>query len=670
MKSLKTRLITIFTAVIFVLTVVLGFIVVNRVGKNLTDDYYDDLQNFAVEKANYIRSKIDSEIFYIEAIAQDDKIINKDISWEKKADYFEKEAKRAGYMYYSYADKNGNATLFNKKRDTVNVKDRDYYKKAMSGKGAISDVIISAVTKKPTIIVASPIIKNGQIQGVFYGAKEATFLSDIVSKIKYGKTGFGIIINHKGTTVGHANKKLVLSQSNTVEIAKKDSSFKSLADLIENIISEKKVGKGEYEYKGTKNAAGFSPIEGTNWTMVFGGEISEVLTDVHSIRNIIIILSLMTIVIGALVTYFISGTIASPIIAVTKRMNELSNLDFTIYGNEDAIKYLNREDEIGSMARALRKMRDNIAEFITKTDESAQQIVATSEELTATSQQSATASEEVAKTIEDIAKGAGNQAQDTENSASSVEEMGSLLEQNKEYVEELNNAAKDIGERKEEGFSILKELIEKTKENNEAATNIYEIILSNNESAEKIDSASSMIQSIADQTNLLALNAAIEAARAGEHGKGFAVVADEIRKLAEQSNSFTEEIKKVIGELKIKSQNAVDKMEKVKEINQYQSESVKGTEEKFEKIAYSIDVTNNVIEKLNRSEENMSKNKEKLMNLMQNLSAIAEENAAGTEEASASIEQQAASIEEIANSSEGLARIAEELDSLIKKFKV
>ncbi len=435
---------------------------------------------------------------------------------------------------------------------------------------------------------------------------------------------------------------------------------------------------GEADILGEKYMTKYVPIFGDNSEVIgiyYVGKSVESILDIYNegvlstIKSVVIVI-VIGLLISVAISYSLGSSITKPIVALTNTIKKQSNLDFKFNEKDETLKYMKRKNEIGIMANSLKIMEDNVRDFVIKTSEGAEKVVATSQELTATAEQSAIASEEISRTIENIASGASSQAQDTGEAALSVEEMGNLLEENKEYTEELNNAAKDIEKEKEEGFIILKDLVLKTGESNNASNQVYEIIISNNESAEKIEKASTMIQSISEQTNLLALNAAIEAARAGEHGRGFAVVAEEIRKLAEESNNFTGEIKTVIEELKLKSENAVNRMKEVKGIIDSQSESVEKTEEKFHRISNSIEITNNVIDKLNESSEKMNENKEKLVELMQNLSAIAEENAAGTEEASAAIEEQSASIEEIANGSEGLVNIIDELQGIINKFTV
>ncbi|KAB1438411.1 methyl-accepting chemotaxis protein [Candidatus Galacturonibacter soehngenii] len=501
--------------------------------------------------------------------------------------------------------------------------------------------------------------KNGNIIGALGIDVQQAEISSMLSGMKTGETGYSMIIHNNG---------LIMADGSNA-----NNNFKKIDEIeIEGL--NKLLGEELTPFTVTVNNAKYivNPykVEGTEWILASFMSKYELESGARKIISSVAVSTVVILFVASLILSYVAGSITKPIIAVTKKVQEFAKLDFSAEANSDVEKYINGKDEIGDMVRALKVMRDNVANFIFNTSQAAEQVAASSEELTATSLQASTASEEIATTIEEIAKGAGDQAKDTEMTAINVEEMGKLLEQDFQYLEELNSATVQIEKQKEEGFSIIEDLINNTKKNNDASNNVYQIILSNNESAEKIDNASSMIQGIADQTNLLSLNAAIEAARAGDVGKGFAVVADEIRKLADQSNEFTKDIKKVISELKENSQNAVAIMQESKQIVNEQTQSVEATEEKFEGIAEAIDIIKSKIDTLNHSSKLMTSNKSKVIELTQNLAAISEENAAGTQEASAAMEEQAATIEEIARSGEGLATIAEELRSLIEKFKI
>ena len=389
-----------------------------------------------------------------------------------------------------------------------------------------------------------------------------------------------------------------------------------------------------------------------------------------AIRNNILIVAIAGIIVFLILSAMLfvtsNGAIAM-ITALNKHFEVLSSGDFS---REVPNKVLDKKDEFGGMARAVERMQHAVSDMIKSVNQKSEQVASASEMLMSTSEQASTAAEEVTKAINEIATGASEQAKDTVASSDRVSQMGELVKRDHVYIQELNSAAQRIVGQKNDGFVILKELVAKTEQNSQSAALIYDIIRQNNENAEQIEMASAMIQSIADQTNLLALNAAIEAARAGEAGRGFAVVADEIRKLAEQSNNFTSEIKKVIDSLKNRSREAVTTMDGVRVIVEAQHESVNSTEARFSGIAEAIDQIKVVIDKLNHSSKDMSSNISGVISLTEALSSISEENAASTEEASAAMEEQTATMMEIATSGQQLAEVAQELQALIAAFKV
>lgn len=434
--------------------------------------------------------------------------------------------------------------------------------------------------------------------------------------------------------------------------------------------TEKKVIGSNMEYDG-------SEVYDIVYPVIIEGEqlgalkIGFYLDNVNAgIRNNIIgvaIVGLVGISLLIFVLYRSSKEILTVLNSLKPDAEMMANGDFSQDVPEE---FQAREDEFGEIARANMNMKESIRNILRDVTARAEMVAAHSEELTATTHQSELAADELSTVIEEIAHTSTLQAEDVENGSNAMGELNREMETNNLNIERLNHSTGEVNILKDEGLELIGDLVDKTEEVRDSIQKIGVVIDDTNASAANITKAIEMIQSISEQTNLLALNAAIEAARAGESGRGFAVVAEEIRKLAEDSNSFTGEIELIVNDLTSKSLEAVETMDQVEEIINSQGSSVDRTNAKFEGISLSLEEIQEVISRVNKSNEDMAAQEERLTNLIENLATVAEENAAGTEEAAASVEEQNAVMTEINNASEELAETAEILNSAVSVFTI
>ena len=539
---------------------------------------------------------------------------------------------------------------------------RSWYQGAI-GKNStyISDPYVTATDNSLVVAVCYELKYNGQSAGVLGADMSMKEFDNLIKNIKLKDTGKASLINKNGG--------FIISDKYTINDNVTNIENGALSELAG------KLSSGQLEFlsaktEGVNRFYAIAPVADTDWAVVLEAPVSEVVKASSELALFMAVIGVICILVLLVIIFFIANSISTPIMRLSECVQSMVEYDFTLSDTSPSVIYSKNKDEIGVISRALIKVKNTIRDIMVQITDTANQVSASSEELTASSDQSATTSKSLAKTVEEISNGAVMQADDMQKGAEAMQVVGNALSANETIIETLNTTIKEVSSAKERGIHTIAQLIKATEKLKDSAENVHAVILNTNDRASQISSASNMIKSISDQTNLLALNAAIEAARAGEAGKGFAVVAEEIRKLAEQSNQFTEEIQEIVQGLMEKVTETVNIMELVGGTVAEQNDKVNETRELFHLISDELDKNMSEMNNLNSSVKELEATKDSLVGIIENLSALSQENAAATQEASESLNSQLSSSEEVAAASAGLADLAQDMIEMINKFKI
>ena len=519
---------------------------------------------------------------------------------------------------------------------------RPWYKDATEANGEviITDPYISSDSGELVVTVAQQLHDKSGVAAIDLTIQT---LAEINNSVVIGEKGYTMLLDSTNNYIAAPNKEVGSSADEA---------------LVEKMTDK----SGVIDKDKTKIL--YSKNELTGWNVLATTYDSEASSAANKnlIKDLAVVL--ISFILMAIFVYLILRSIIRPLKELSKKAILISEGDLT------AKVHVSAKDEIGQLGLAFNTMGENLNSLIQQGLVSANGVREAASLLSESTKLTIEATEQSAHAVQEVAISADQQLKGNEQNAQSMNLLATNIIEIANHSHEVTSLSTDAIDIVNEGNIAVKNTVTQMNSINQSVAQSDETIRSLSKRIEEIGSIVDVINGIADQTNLLALNAAIEAARAGEHGKGFAVVAQEVRLLAESSQKSTEQINVLIKGIQQDTVNSVSLMNNAKTDVQQGIVLTGETAEKFQQILIALQKITPKLDHVTGTAQEMAASVDQTASTATSLVSHAQTTAASAEEVAASTEEIHDSMEEMGSSAHALQQLADDLQQIMKKFKV
>jgi methyl-accepting chemotaxis protein len=217
--------------------------------------------------------------------------------------------------------------------------DRGYFKQALDGRQMGQEVVISRTTGQAAVIFSVPVWQLDKIVGVLAVGTSIADLTNTIASAKIGQTGFVFLVDDQGKVIAHPTAK---------------DSLKTHPAVV-SLGTEAKKQVVFTDPTSRKRVIAVVDRTKYGWTLVAQQDFDEAYRPLaQANRNALVLLAVTVLFVG-LVSYALASRLTRPIRRLTQIADNISR------GKLGAsIVEARRSDEIGSLARAIERLRASV----------------------------------------------------------------------------------------------------------------------------------------------------------------------------------------------------------------------------------------------------------------------------------------------------------------------